>query len=150
MRASKVAYISSDVTFLWCCLKAFERESLCICFNDAQLQALGDLRRCLYTKKGSYSKDQTILAMYSAYDALYFPEDSTELAEDPFASPLMVFLAFQWLHPQGGYEIPWSIPPKLSKVQFSIRLRGARYLKGTLERYMENKRNGKDQAPWFE
>ncbi|KAF7978076.1 hypothetical protein HWV62_1727 [Athelia sp. TMB] len=150
LRKSKADYISMEVNFLWCCLLAMDRQSPCITFNDHQLDALGTLHTCLHQKKSSYRKSETIAAMTAVFDVLYFPEDNTDLAEDPFASPLMVFLAFLWLRPQGGYEIAWSIPPKLSKVQFSMRLRAARHLKRTLERYMEDKRNGKKPEPWFE
>lgn len=88
--------------------------------------------------------------MYTAYYSLYFPDDPTDLAMDPFNSPLAVFLAFLWLRPQGGYESIWSIPPKLAKLQFSMRLRGARQLKNTLDKFVSDKRDGIEQEPWFE
>lgn len=139
-----------EVRFIWCCLKTFEQEPPLMTFSTSQMEGLRHLNQCLQMKQPSYSQKGTASAMYTAYYSLYFPDDNTDLAVNSFNSPLTVFLAFLWLCPQGGYESIWSIPPKLAKVQFSMRLRGARHLKQTLDNCLSDKRDRKEQKPWFE
>ena len=118
-------------------------------FDSEQHDALLALKQCLNMTKSQYNKADTIDAMYTALFALYYPEDSTVLAENVFASPLIAFLAFQCLDPDAGYRSLWHIPPILSRAQCAMRVRGARYLRTSLDKHMKNTKTAK-QKPWFE
>jgi hypothetical protein len=86
--------------------------------SRALVQALDS---CLGRKRSKYGKADTVAAMYTASNALYFPDNSTVLADNIFASPIITFL-----HPDGGYHDIWQIPPIMSKAQYSMRLRDPR------------------------
>lgn len=118
-------------------------------FDACQLDTLHNLCACLKEKSSSYSKTRTVLAVRSAFHALYFPKDPTLLAQDVFISPFLSFLAFLMLQPGGGYRTIWDIPPILSKAQFSMRLRAARYLQQSLEEHLKDA-PGTERTPWFE
>lgn len=102
-------------------------------FNNVQRKVLEQLNASLVTKP--YNKANAVTAMYAAFYALYHPSDSTALVEDVFASPWVAYLAFTFLHPEGGYHSIWMVPTFLSKANYSARLRAARYLKQTLDKH---------------
>jgi hypothetical protein len=139
-----------EVQFLSCCLRGLEDGAETpLTFDSEQHDALLALQECLNRTKSQYSKADAIGAMYTAFYMLYYPEDSTALAENVFASPLIAFLAFLCLDPDAGYRSIWHIPPILSRTQCTMRVRGARYLRTTLDEHMK-RRNKAKQKPWFE
>lgn len=150
LATSKAIYSAFEVRFLICCIRTIERGSQMMTFNVAQLQALEYLCACLKEKPALYSKKRAVLAMRSALHALYFPKDTTLLAQDVFISPFLSFLAFLMLQPQGGYRTIWDIPPILSKAQFSMRLRASRHLQQSLEEHIKNSSTDPEQTPWFQ
>lgn len=139
--------------FLWCCLRGLEDGTkIPLTFDSEQHDALIALQKCLNSKKTQYSKVKAIDAMYSTLNKMYYPEDSTALAEDVFASPLISFLAFLCIDPGTGYRSIWHIPPIMSIGQCAMRVRGARYLRTTLDEHLKSRNKGRNvkQKPWFE
>ena len=118
-------------------------------FDIEQHNALLVLEECLNRTKSQYSKADAIDAMYMALYVLYFPEDNTALAENVFVLPLIAFLALLCLDPDAGYRPIWHIPPILSRGQCAMRIRGARYLRASLDEHMKYHNEAK-QKPWFE
>jgi hypothetical protein len=111
-----------------------------------QHEALLAFDHCLQLNQSAYKKADAIAAMYAVFYSVYFPENDTALATDVFTSPFLTFLAMYFLHPAHGYHDIWQVPPIMSKAQYTMRLRGARYLRGTLDEYLKNP----NRKPWFE
>jgi hypothetical protein len=110
-------------------------------FGHKQLQTLQYLDRLLCAK--CLDKQKASDALYEAFHSLYFPSDLTPLAVDVFVNPLIAFMALLWLSKNGGYLPIFQMPPHLTILQSSMRLRGFHHLKGKLDSILKNATSGR-------
>jgi hypothetical protein len=122
-----------------------------IVFNKQQREAVATLDHLLHAEQ--FHIPMAEKARYAVLESIYFPRDNTETALRPFTSPLMAFAAMCCLEQHGGavYAPIFLLPPKLSKMQFSVRLAGFHKLLLKLEQYSSLSEIQKEERrPWFE
>lgn len=92
-------------------------------FTEKQRLALEALWICLKIEKANYSRPATAEALDNVLDAIFFPEQVTEVKDVVLSSPLVGYIMLQCLEEDGGYRSIYLIPPVIAKVQYAIRLR---------------------------
>jgi hypothetical protein len=142
---SRAKYAATEIQFLWMNLKHWCKplngndSTPLFCHDRNQSASLERLWTCLNATR-FHCKDAEE-ALFDTFYALYFPRDNLLQATEKFRSPVWVFMAICCLSndSKGGYQDPALIPPVISQVQYSMRLRAFHKIRSSLLKEIEKK-----------